>query len=480
MCEAVARALAGFSTLYVGSTDKWCYDHVRERFNPSIDNTPYYQKLQRKTDSILFKVLNESVIKFVGAKERKKLFSFVGDTLIVDELDFCDQDNLEYAPDRMLASDDPRTRMLGNPTFPDRGIAAKYDESDQKHWNITCEQCGELQPIDFFVNVVRVKGENIYELIDEDWTESSHSDINCFCRKCNKPINRLGDGQWIAENPESEISGYHISRLFADAREDENVIADLWTRLREGMSNPERMQNLYNSHLGLPFSAGDVRIDEGVLGACALDEWHERSSLDANEKKMSQGVVAGIDVGSVLNVKISLIISGVRKSLFIGKTTWDSLPQLLKDYRVDLAVIDQKPEYAKVAEMQNRIPNLYACDFFSGERFTEPQVDHAQATVKCDRTTMLDKAFALYKQKRVALFQEYAHVDGGDFVKQMKAPVRTLVKTPSGIRYVWKEGNKADHYRFADVYEMIAQEIRHGSGEIVTWLTKKTEDSSGT
>ncbi len=472
---AIARAYQGFTSLYIGPTDQWCRDHVKERVNPTIDNTKFYQNIQGDTDNILFKVFNNRVVKFVGAKERRKLFSFVGDTFLVDEYDFCDEDNLKYAPDRLLASLDPRKVIVGNPTFEDRGIADAFSQSDQKEWHVRCANCESYQTMDFFGHVINIEGENMYSLIDKEWSEDCGRDIHVFCTDCGQPMNRLGPGKWIAKHPERTISGYHINRLFADFRPDQHVIADLWRQLREGISNPEILQNLYNSQLGLPYSAGDIRLDESVLASCKDESLHLVSSFDLNSKGATDGVVAGIDVGSVLNVKISYLHGDVRHALHIGITDFQSLPALLKDYNVDCAVIDLKPEMHKVEELMAQIPELYACDFQSGERFTEFDPDHAQQLVQIDRTKYMDRAFSCYKQKLIALPAEYAHIESGDFVKQMRSSVRKRVITKSGVRYIWDEGSKADHFRLTDLYEMVAQMIWRGSGDILTWLNKKTD-----
>jgi len=48
------------------------------------------------------------------------------------------------------------------------------------------------------------------------------------------------------------------------------------------------------------------------------------------------------------------------------------------------------------------------------------------------------------------------------FCDQMRAPVRML--SERGDRFIWSEGSDPDHYRFADAYDRVAQEISNRGG----------------
>jgi hypothetical protein len=44
----------------------------------------------------------------------------------------------------------------------------------------------------------------------------------------------------------------------------------------------------------------------------------------------------------------------------------------------------------------------------------------------------------------------------------MRASQRIL--NEAGTRYIWEEGSKPDHYRFADAYDRIAGDLLKGGG----------------
>ena len=91
------------------------------------------------------KRLGSGSVLFLGSNTTGDFVEFSADTIIVDEIDQCDEDNLSKAKDRIRASSDPRIFRLGNPTLPTVGISRIYNETDQRLWFTKCPHCNEWQ-----------------------------------------------------------------------------------------------------------------------------------------------------------------------------------------------------------------------------------------------------------------------------------------------------------------------------------------------
>ncbi len=446
ICEMLSRAMNGFGSFYVLPTDHLAGMFVNNRINQSIVRTRLYRQgiLRGDAKSVFLKHMFGSAIKFAGSKTRTNFHEFVTDTVLVDELDLCDQENLNLAPDRLGASKDPRIRRFGNPTIRGFGIDEAYFQSDQKAWHIKCESCGEFQTLDWFVNFVGQVGSSSYELLDLDWTPGSGRDIQAICRNCGRALDRLTKGEWVAANPTSSVSGYHVSKLFADSR-SHDVMSALWGAFQESVSNPSKLQRFYNNDLGVAFEAPGAKISESVLAGCAGDG------------VMPSGVVscvAGVDVGARLHVHISELKEGRRVKRFVGTVgNFSELDFICRQHRVRKGVIDAMPETHKAREFVTAHHGWLMC-FYGEVMKGDYTLNREDRTITIGRTESLDASFETYSGGRVVLPRAWRQLDGGDFVSQMVAPTR--IYDDKRQRYVWNEAGRPDHHRHADNYEYIA------------------------
>ncbi|MFW6108062.1 MAG: phage terminase large subunit family protein, partial [bacterium] len=268
--DAFESAARGLACLYVMPTQEKRDKFVANRVTRAINASPHHRRLVRsgpgKANSSRMKHLGDGVISFVGSNAENEFVEFPADLVIVDEVDRCNLNNLPLARDRLAASPHKLIAYASTPTYAEVGIAALYDESDAREWHVRCDHCGRRQPLDFFTNVARQTGTDEYELLDREWqgapnpkSEARHAqqipnhkhqapnnksqsggaraerpapalqnsesdvpssasasapDVRVFCAYCGRPIDRLGDGEWVARHPGRAVAGYHISQLF--------------------------------------------------------------------------------------------------------------------------------------------------------------------------------------------------------------------------------------------------------------------------
>ena len=441
----------GVAGLYVLPTDLWRSTFVPNRVDRVLDHVKAYQPFGKrgftKTDAVTQKTIRKSNWKFVGSHTKGNFFEFPAGCITIDEYNLCDQENLLYAEDRLGA--DPtggRTRKFGNPTVDDVGISVEFEESDQKHWFVRCGHCGEDQVLGWWTHFVDESG-HVPKLRDPDG--------NPVCQKCEKPFDRLGKGQWVAKHPGREVSGYQVSKLFADSRADVPVIRKLLKTYLGALKNFSELQRFYNNDLGLPYSAEGVNVTAAMLANCAGDK-----VMPA----VAEGTVAGCDVGSVLHLHISKRVNGKREKVFIGTVRdFDELEFVCKVFGVTSGVIDGMPEQHKVRDFCNRNPQWLAC-YYGVASPKEQRPDYVKHTISRNRTESLDASYQDIALGNVVVPVNWRQIDNGDFLKQMVAPKRVFdPKMNKGAgAYVWDEGTRADHHRHADNYEKIAADTYGG------------------
>lgn len=455
-CDAITLGLA---TMYVLPSTTTRSTFVQNRIDRVIQQVPSYQKYYESSvgeaKSVSLKHLGNGVIKFIGSNAQSDFGEFPADQVVIDEIDRCTQEHLPEAKDRMDASDYRWYYEIGNPTTPNRGSAASYssDQCDQREWNIKCERCGEKQPLAWDVNVVRrvssadsddplSRMSAQYELIDRKWEASGSRDINVYCRKCHKPMDRFGEGEWVPQYRGRPRLGVHISKLFASKK----PLSEIWTRFKEGLVKPRVMETCINNDLGLPFSSGKNHVSGEMIRNCIGD--HE--IIDSYEP----GACLGVDVGGVLNCTVSIKPGdGVRRVLSpFTVDTFEELDGVMKRFNVQGCVIDALPETHKAREFQSRHRGkVYLC-YYSEKRRT---VDRKNGEIKVDRTEECDNVWAQYNAGLVRLPRGVVGIDSWE--DQMSAPHRTWNEERE--KYIWDKGGKADHYFHSDLYSNLACDL---------------------
>ena len=483
--DALESAARGLACLYVLPTQEKRQKFVANRVSRAIIASPFYSRLVRsgsgKSNTLGLKHFGRGVISFVGSCAVNEFVEFPADLVIVDEHDLCSQKNMPLVRDRLAASPHKLSVHAGTPTVPASGIAELFDASDAKEWHVRCEACGERQPLDFFINVVRQTGDDEYELIDEEWAERGHvpdtpsakaegeraaspdrvknhglegraiepDDVRVMCRACGRPVDRLAEGEWVARHPGRGVAGYHISQLFVPTCS----IASLWLDWRAALTNDWERQRFHNSLLGEPYVAEGAGLSLADLAACGRGY---------DLPRRAGRCTMGVDVGEWMHVRISDHPEpGVRRAVFIGRVkTCGELDALMERYDVRCCVIDAQPEARLVREWQktHRAGRIWRC-LYTDDDVREPRKDHADGVVRIARTPSLDDATEDILTGRNWLPRNTATLDDGDYAKQMLAPVRTLAEDARGNpRYVWTKP-AADHHRHADSYDKIASRL---------------------
>ncbi len=176
-------------------------DFSKGRIDPLVQENPdSIGSWIRETDSANIKRVWNAFLYLRGMKSRSGLKSVPIDFIVFDELDEAPQTAIDMAMERMAHSEFKEVLKLSNPTLPDFGIDRAFQETDQRHWLLRCEKCGEFT--------------DLIERFSDCLLEVDGKVIRACC-KCKAELNPA-IGKWVAKKPSiTDKRGYHYSRLFS-------------------------------------------------------------------------------------------------------------------------------------------------------------------------------------------------------------------------------------------------------------------------
>ena len=386
-----------------------------------------------RNDTVGIKQIGDRFLYYKGTRSRTAPLATSADLLIHDEIDRSDLKIVEMYRSRLAASEYGYIWYISNPSLVGVGIDEVWKTSDQKEWFITCSGCGTKQTLTWERNVDEIK--KIY-----------------VCSHCNKELTReeRRKGIWIAQKPENEVSGYHISQLMAPWRTAVDLIKE-----KENHS----AEYFRNFVLGEPYSAGA----ESNVRQAIIDVW-TADPLDEKPYYM------GIDIG-----KIKHWILGSKRGIFrIGTCeSREELETIIDKYNPHW-VMDAGPERAWAEEFKKKYPrgflNFYHRDREAKEiiRYGGTKTKNAVEDAKnwgyvwTDRNRAID--LVLYEIMKGNIDFSLMREDLEMYIKHWEGMRRLIEQTPQMTeRYVWETATGLDHFVHATVFYYIAR-LRGGKG----------------
>jgi len=447
----------GYTVLYVFPTEGDVYDFSDARVDPMVDASEYLSDRRGQPWNKGLKRMGVGLVYFRGSENKRGLDSVDADALALDEYDTLNQSNIPDAERRLSGvMSAGLIRRVGVPSLPEYGIAARYDESDRRKWLVRCGSCphtGEDQ-------------ETKEELIVPDdrggwqeisfWRNVDETNEAIVCQWCGEPL-AVGEGQWVAQQPDGDLPGFHVSRLIVPRMQLRGIIKS------SKATAPYDVEVFYNKDLGLPYVAEQSRLSpEAIHAAQSAAESFYGYPLSMQEGYDGlRPVSMGVDMASerAMTVRISEHLDEYRKrALWIGEVDDpDELVNLMNRFRVAMAVVDAAPEARIARGLAARFPGrVYVCRYTTDAK--QPiTVNDDTWDVTVDRTVAIDATVELVRRQHNLL--PAVLPDG--YVAEMTANVRrvkVLDETTGKIRVVW-EATRKDDYKHAEVYDLVATEL---------------------
>ncbi len=471
------------TVMYVFPTDGHVSDFSSARIGPAIEASPYLQSIvvegaaaggKRGADRVTLKRVRDRFVYFRGAQvdpkgNAKQLKSVDADVLVFDEEDEMDGRAVSIAEKRLGHSAIAEMRKASTPTYAGMGIHAEWLRSDRREWLVACGHCGEWQPIT--IDNIVVESDQLGRPVrwhgkdPHPYPLPQGEGAWAACRKCGKMLDRAGRGEWVAERPEIDVAGFHMSKLISPGVKLIEIVKNLDT-----VDETKRKETV-NQDLALPYTPRGGQMTDEVLDACRRDYAHGPIKDEAT--------VMGVDVGRVMHVVIRGAVqpeTGERPQRWAGEAeSWERLEALAKLYNVTAVVIDALPETTKAREFQakfktGRVWLAYYVNQRTGTKREDPREwNWNEGVVNLDRTRTLDEMYAALVGKTHTLPANARDVR--DYYAHLKAPVRVVEHGANGTpmaQYV--EGSNPDHLAHAENYCTIATHAPKAPEVKMRWL----------
>lgn len=465
----------GINVGYLFPTQSALRDFSKERFSGLKRETTYLAAIfdDNEFDEVGFKQVGDSYLYLRGAWSVAGLKSFPADLLIFDEYDEMDPAAIQLGRKRVRQSVIKREVYVSTPTLPEVGIHALYLSSDQRVWEVECQECGQHNELDYFRDV-RANGQSYDAWKRWNKEQIALSSWSVACPSCKGTLDRFGPGRWIARRPEvTTLRGYHVPALCFPAVSLEEL------GLSAISKDPTVLTEFYRSDLGLPYTAAGSRVTVEML----LKLFAE---LDGGELPATQWtrVTMGVDVGAEFHYRVDATgADGRRYCLAMGDVeSWERVGVLMDQYSVRSCVVDAQPEhhgakafcerfkgrakrafYPKMSGQLFRVAQASALPKGRMQKRAEKQLgktggdDIEPDVVNINRTMAMDAVFAEIAAGEILMPESIVRIE--DVQKHLCAPVRVVTKDDNGQEMATWQHTTPDHLFHASVYSMIALAI---------------------
>lgn len=423
------------NALYVMPNQTHMDDFSQGRIGEAIQQSPTLKKRITSNRTRLRK-LGSQALYMRGSETVIQTRSIDADLLVLDEVDLFVEGAVEKSKERLGSSRAPLWRAASQPTYPEIGIDVLYEDSDKRKWFIRCKRCNYDQTLTW----------------DDNVTFSTNlKSVKIVCAKCKRPLDPLSPGHWVAEYPDRDVHGYHINKLMSP-RADLKAMLGRFTAVED----VQKLQSFYNADLGIPYRPRGTKPD---ISDFERQEYNWKTAVEES--------YMGVDVGMNLHVSVlgrdrteqekkdgvNLKTKPYRLIEQIYVQTFEDLEALWLTYQPKYTVIDAKGDPRATDEWAQRRPfKVFRWQHHQSK--TEPDWDDDNQLVKFDRTSMLDLLYS-WGRARPAKLLLHSHITP-DFVSQLTALVREIIKNNDGRlvpRYV---SARPDHYAFSLAFAIMA------------------------
>lgn len=453
--------------MYFFPTDDDVSDFGDQRIEPSIQDSAYL--LKRIPASYVrqkhLKQIGGGWLALRGTQSKTAVQSVDADALVFDEYDYLHQKNLEQAERRIAgavaAGRTPRVRRFGYPTVAGYGISSLYERSDRRRWLVTCPECDAEQALAWEFNVrwrSEAGGDVCRFGADEYENYRDVVEVWRCCKECEAsletepgvagPIHR---GRWVASRPESDLIGFHVSRLIVPR-------TDLVELVRNSRKlSPAAQEAFWNNDLGLPYSPAEAALTlQDVEAACVLG--------NAPDARLNPRLtrVAGLDVAGERDLSIwidELTPDGQQRAVYVGEPIdFKEAADLLVRYRVNLTVVDSMPERRSARALAATFPGRVILAQYDDKNNSDAfKYDPKKNMVTINRTEGMDAFMdGIRQQRRVP-----PRVPPARFASQLCSPKRRTIEDAQGRpkRVYVSTGPDGDDWAHAGVYGLVAREM---------------------
>lgn len=453
----------GATGLYLFPKEAHISDFSAARIGPALEVSGYLasivggngdaidgrQSRVSSTNRVQLKRIRDDFLYLRGARvtpegNAPQLKSVAADFLVLDEVDEMDTRAPEIARRRLGASAMGEVLQLSTPTYAERGIHAAWGRSDRREWAVPCPACGRRQFLT--IDHVVIEWDDLKRPVA--WHGQDAGRAYAACERCGRELDRLADGEWVAQRPAARVQGFHLTKLFSPTADLLEIVEALQ------VVDEDARKETYNQDLGLPYKPRGGGLTREDLDACVREYAMGRNGRD-------RYTFMGVDVGSLLHVVIRAPLNGrgERPLRYAGAVAgFNDLTRLVRQFHVRRCVVDALPETRAARDWQasqrrNRVFLCYYQETIKDEAPLRHRLD--DGVINADRTRTLDAMVGAFLAQENILPADIHQAR--DYYPQMTALIREVPKPAPGrearARYVHAT---PDHFAHAENYCYLA------------------------
>jgi hypothetical protein len=354
-------------------------------------------------------------------------------------------------------------RQFSTPTISGYGIAKEAEASVRYRHFCTCAHCNHKFLPNYWNDILipdydrPLQELDRLNLKDVKWTEARWN-----CPNCGKDPQISRDSlEWVAENP---TENYEASTRFISPVTAFKVLTPSY--LVRSSTEFNTRTEFINQCLG---ETSEEEAQQITLAD--LERALTTSPLDSSELHC-----LGADMGQLCHVTIGRLTQDgtmlVVHSEAVPLSNFEVRRQeLCRQYRVVVSVHDTQPETFLVSKITDRDQNAWGAIFTTSkttELYTTQQksqdVEEGKLNlrlVKINRTAMLDKLMAQFKESKVVVARS---ADTGRFISQMLSLKRVQSFVKDELVWNWQKSDGADHMHFSLAYLLTSCLLRGTAG----------------
>lgn len=369
--------------IYTLPTDSDVNIFVGGKVNRIIAQNPILLDYTKDKDSVEQKQIGDSMIYFRGTFTQKAAIMVTADRIVNDEEDSSKQDVVKAYEARLQHSKFKQKHVFSHPSTTGTGVDVEWNDSDQKHWFITCGHCQKEQ----FLSWDLLRKENMsINMVTKQYV----------CKSCGGILsNKMrAVGKWkakIARDKEGNVlpkkySGYWVSLLMCPWVSAEEIV--------DKYKDPKvSEEHFYNKVLGLPFVGAGNKLTKDLL--------FQNLTQEIFQPDNTERAVMGVDTG----LKLDYVI-GNEKGLFYQGDTQDygELDRHMTRWPKMICIMDAGGDLIGSRKFQEKWRGrVFLCHYGNGKDSDDPKWNDDNFTVAIEVNKIIQWVVDEFRDKRIAL-----------------------------------------------------------------------------
>jgi len=315
----------------------------KDRMSPLIDSNAELKEAVKDSDTLGYKQVGKEsalYLRHLGGIASKDSTPF--DMIAFDEVRLLNPADIDQARERISHSSYKYVLQVSTAGYPNADIHKQFLRGTQNFWHTRCNCPDGVILSEVFPDCIALtqKGEVYYR-----------------CPRCKMKIIDPQNGQFIPHNPGANVHSYHIHQMLSKFI----TAAEIW----EAYQTTQNIKEFFNAKLGKPYvDEENVPVTDDDLIACENTDlmWGGGKSHTAMGVDQMSGVIYVVIAQRFGNKKriVHFEIIDDHNQLYweAGKpqSPFKRLYQLMKEYDVDLCIIDAMPNANEAMEFARDHP----------------------------------------------------------------------------------------------------------------------------